>query len=56
MIKEISESDPFSDEQAKEEESTKFLRHLTYNHSEVVKAIIKDMPVQKRKQEFDFFR
>jgi len=56
IIKELSESNPLSDEQTKEEESTKFLRHLTYNHSEVVKAIIKDMPVQKRKQEFDFFR
>ena len=56
LIKEISESEIISNEQTKEEESTKFLRHLTYNHSEVVKAIIKDMPVQKRKQEFDWFR
>lgn len=56
MIKEISETDIISDEQTKEEESTKFLRHLTYNHSEVVKAIIKDMPVQKRRQEFDWFK
>ncbi len=56
LIKEISESDIISDEQTKEEESTKFLRHLTYNHSEVVKAIIKDMPVQKRRQEFDWFK
>ncbi len=56
LIKEISETDIISDEQTKEEESTKFLRHLTYNHSEVVKAIIKDMPVQKRRQEFDWFK
>ena len=56
IIKELSESDHLSDEQTKEEESAKFLRHLTYNHNEVVKAIIKDLPEQKRKQEFDWFR
>ena len=56
IIKELSENDPLSDEQTKEEESAKFLRHLTYNHNEVVKAIIKDLPEQKRKQEFDWFR
>jgi hypothetical protein len=52
-------SDPkmlFADDEARADESAKFLRHLTYNHNEVVQAIMKDLPKQKRDQEFDFFK
>lgn len=46
----------FGDEDIRKDESTKFLRHLTYNHSEVVQAVMKDLPKQKRNQEYDFFK
>ena len=46
----------FADEKTRADESAKFLRHLTYNHPEVVQAIVKDLPKQKRNQEFDFFK
>ncbi len=46
----------FADEKTRADESAKFLRHLTYNHCEVVQAILKDLPKQKRNQEFDFFK
>ena len=39
----------FADEKTREDESAKFLRHLTYNHSEVVQAVMKDLPKQKTK-------
>lgn len=56
IMKEISEDSVFTDPQTREEESAKFLRHLTYNHSEVIKAVMNDLPTQKRSQEFDWFR
>ena len=46
----------FGDENTRKDESAKFLRHLTYNHSEVVQAVMKDLPKQKRSQEYDWFR
>lgn len=46
----------FGDEDIRKDESAKFLRHLTYNHNEVVQAVMKDLPKQKRKQEYDFFK
>ncbi len=46
----------FGDEESRKDESAKFLRHLTYNHSEVVQAVMKDLPKQKRSQEYDFFK
>ncbi len=46
----------FADDETRADESAKFLRHLTYNHREVIEAIAKDLPTQKKKQEFDFFR
>lgn len=52
-------SDPeliFADEETRAGESAKFLRHLTYNHPEIIQAVVKDLPNQKKKQEFDFFR
>lgn len=46
----------FADTQTRASESAKFLRHLTYNHNEVVQAVMEDLPKQKRDQEFDFFK
>ncbi len=46
----------FADPKTRADESAKFLRHLTYNHNEVVQAIMEDLPKQKRDQEFDFFK
>ena len=46
----------FGDEALRKDESAKFLRHLTYNHQEVVQAVMKDLPKQKRNQEYDFFK
>ena len=37
-------------------EYAKFLRHLTYNHTEVVQAVMRDLPKQKKDQEFEFFK
>jgi len=36
--------------------SAKFMRHLTYNHPEVIQAIIKEVKIQKRKPEFDLYK
>lgn len=46
----------FADKNVRADESAKFLRHLTYNHNEVVQAVMKDLPKQKRSQEYDFFK
>ena len=46
----------FADEAIRADESAKFLRHLTYNHTEVVRGVINDLPKQKRNQEYDFFK
>ena len=57
MMKELSRPElMFADEKERADESAKFLRHLTYNHNEVVKAIMKDLPKQKRNQEYDWFQ
>jgi hypothetical protein len=39
-----------------DEGSKKFLRHITYNHTEVVQAIIKDFPKESEKDNFPWFR
>ena len=39
-----------------DEGSKKFLRHITYNHTEVVQAIIKDFPKEADKENFPWFR
>jgi|TARA_B100001079_G_scaffold229859_1_gene208749 hypothetical protein len=44
------------DDIARNEISTKFMRHLTYNHPEVIQAIIKEVKIQKRKPEFDLYK
>ncbi|HET6517362.1 MAG TPA: hypothetical protein VFG25_03975 [Nitrosopumilaceae archaeon] len=57
MMSELS--DPkmlLADDETRADESAKFLRHLTYNHTEVVQAVMRDLPKQKRDQEFDFFK
>ncbi len=57
MMKELSSPEMlFADEKTRNDESAKFLRHLTYNHNEVVQAVMEDLPKQKRDQEFDFFK
>ena len=44
------------DDITRNEFSTKFMRHLTYNHPEVIQAIIKEVKIQKRKPEFDLYK
>ena len=57
MMSELSSPELlFADEKTRSDESAKFLRHLTYNHTEVVKAVAKELPKQKRNQEYDFFK
>ncbi len=57
MMKDLSSTEMlFEDEKTRSDESAKFLRHLTYNHNEVVQAVMEDLPKQKRDQEFDFFK
>ena len=46
----------FADEKTRADGSAKFLRHLTYNHTEVIQAVISELPKQKKKEEFDFFK
>ena len=57
MMKELSKIEiMFGDDKTRADESAKFLRHLTYNHNEVVKAIMNDLPKQKKQQEYDWFK
>ena len=57
MMNELSSTEMlFAAPEKRADESAKFLRHLTYNHNEVVQAVMKDLPKQKRDQEFDFFK
>lgn len=46
----------FADEAVRADGSAKFLRHLTYNHAEVVRGVMRDLPRQKQNQEYDFFK
>ena len=39
-----------------DEGSKKFLRHITYNHTEVVQAIIAEFPKESDKENFPWFR
>lgn len=50
LIREINESIPT------EEGSKKFLRHITYNHTEVAQAIIDEFPKEASKEDFPWFR
>ncbi len=57
IMAELSSSEMlFADAKTRADESAKFLRHLTYNHDEVVKAVMDDLPKQKRDQEPGFYK
>jgi hypothetical protein len=57
MMAELSSPEMlFADAKTRADESAKFLRHLTYNHDEVVKAVMNDLPKQKRDQEPGFYK
>ena len=51
-----SEEMLFADEVTRAEVSSRFLRHLTYNHDEVVKAVMDEVKSQKRSPEFDLYK
>ena len=44
------------DDVSRNEISARFMRHLTYNHPEVIQAIIKEVKTQNRKPEFDLYK
>lgn len=57
MMAELSSPEMiFADAETRSDKSAKFLRHLTYNHSEVVQAVMEDLPKQKKNQEPDFYQ
>jgi len=57
MINQLSSPEiVFSDEKTRTDESSKFLRHLTYNHPEIIQAVMQEVPKQKKQEEFDFFK
>ena len=57
FINELSSEDSLLfDDTTRNEISSKFMRHLTYNHPEVIQAIIKEVIIQKRKPEFDLYK
>ena len=57
FIAELSSEDSLLYEDAERNEiSSKFMRHLTYNHPEVIQAIIKEVKTQNRKPEFDLYK
>ena len=56
MLELSSEEMLFADEVSKAEVSARFLRHLTYNHDEVVKAVMDEVKSQKRSPEFDLYK
>ena len=45
-----------ADDTIRNDLSVKFMRHLTYNHPEVIQAIIKEVKIQQRKPEFDLYK
>ena len=56
MLELSSEEMLFADEVTRAEVSARFLRHLTYNHDEVVKAVRDEVKSQKRRPEFDLYK
>jgi len=56
MLELSSEEMLFADEVTRAEVSSRFLRHLTYNHDEVVKAVMNEVKSQKRSPEFDLYK
>jgi hypothetical protein len=53
MIREFTEN---SGETQTHEDSKIFLRHITYNHEEIVQAIVKDFPKKEKREDFSWFR
>ena len=57
FISDLSHEDSLLlDDTTRNQISAKFMRHLTYNHPEVIQAIIKEVKVQKRKPEIDLYK
>ena len=57
MMTELSSEEMlFADDETRADVSAKFLRHLTYNHNEVVKAVMSEVKSQKRSPEFDLYK
>ena len=57
MMNELSSEEMlFADDETRADISAKFLRHLTYNHNEVVKAVMSEVKSQKRSPEFDLYK
>ena len=51
MMTELSSEEMlFADDEIRADVSAKFLRHLTYNHNEVVKAVMSEVKKQQRSQ------
>jgi hypothetical protein len=49
-MRDLSEDDIQTDTDSK-----KILRHITYNHSEIVQGIIKDFPKESNKENFPWY-
>ena len=45
-----------ADDFFRNEKSAQFMRHLTYNHPEVIHAITAEVKSQERKPEFDLYK
>ena len=57
MMTELSSEEMlFADDNIRADVSAKFLRHLTYNHNEVVKAVMSEVKSQQRSPEFDLYK
>ena len=57
MMNELSSEEMlFADDEKRADSSAKFLRHLTYNQNEVVKAVMSEVKTQKRSPEFDLYK
>ena len=56
MVELSSEQMLFADDETRADVSAKFLRHLTYNHNEVVKAVMSEVKNQQRCPEFDLYK
>ena len=57
MMTELSSEEMlFADDETRADVSEKFLRHLTYNHNEVVKAVMSEVKSQQRSPEFDLYK
>jgi hypothetical protein len=57
MMTELSSEEMlFAEDEIRADISAKFLRHLTYNHNEVVKAVMSEVKSQQRSPEFDLYK